>query len=124
MSIKTWLEQRRVKKLFPKSKRKFWYCGEIYTYSCELQREGKPWRTREMGLPCDRFILNPFSDAGGRIPEDGDIVPCIKVDGWIGFYQVSNKYRYSSAGSDFASWDDGYEVDLQLHHIERAAIKG
>jgi len=114
------LAERRARRLFPKKKEGFWYCGEIYNYSCELHTAGKPYKTKEMGLPCEKFLINPFSDAGGKIPEVGDIVHCIKLDGWIGYYQVVKKWRYSSAGSDFAGWDDGYEVNLKLHHCERA----
>lgn len=121
MSLRNWLAKRKVEKMFPSEKNRFWYCGEIYNYAYELQREGKPWKTREMNLPCDRFIINPYSDAGGKIPEVGDIVPCVKLEGWIGFYKVINKKSYSSPGSDFASWDDGFEVDLKLHHVELAA---
>ena len=72
MLLRKWLEQRKVNKLFPKAKPNFWYCGEIYLYSSELRQEGKPWKTSEMGLPCDRFIINPFCDSGGSIPRVGD----------------------------------------------------
>lgn len=122
MGLRDYLQARRVGKSFPKEKEHFWYCGEIYTYANELREQGKPWRSSEMELPCDRFIINPFSDSGGKIPKDGDILPCIKVDGWIGFYQVSNRHMYSSAGSDFASWDDGYSVDLKFHHCEKETM--
>ena len=120
MGLGELLAERRARRLFPKKKERFWYCGEIYDYSYELYKAGKPHKTKEMGLPCEKFLINPFSDAGGKIPEVGDIVPCIKLDGWIGYYQVVKKWRYSSAGSDFAGWDDGYEVNLKLHHCERA----
>ena len=122
MGLIAYLQARRAKRLFPKEKKKFWYCGEIYTYSHELLRAGKPHKTSEMGLPCDKFIINPFSDSGGRIPKEGDVIPCIKLNGWIGFYLVTHKGSYSSAGSDFAMWDDGYDVDLKFHHCERKAL--
>ncbi len=107
------------RRYFPRVKKDFWYCGEIYHYSHELQQAGKPWKTSEMNLPCGKFIINPFRDSGGKIPNVGDIVPCIKLDGWIGFYKVTKKYMYSSPGSDFAMWDDGYHINLKLHHLER-----
>lgn len=120
MKLREFFAERRARRLFPKKKERFWYCGEIYDYSHELLKAGKPYTTREMELPCDKFIINPYSDTGGKIPKVGDIIPCIKSDGWIGFYLVTDKGRYSSAGSDFASWDDGYEINLKLHHCERA----
>lgn len=119
MGLRELFVERRARRLFPKKKERFWYCGEIYDYSYELHKAGKPHKTKEMELPCDKFLINPFSDAGGKIPEVGDVVPCIKLDGWIGYYQVMKKWCYSSAGSDFAGWDDGYEVNLKLHHCER-----
>lgn len=117
--LKEFFAKRRVRKLFPKIKEKFWYCGEIYTYSYDLDRAGKPSKTSEMELPCEKFIINPYSDAGGKVPQVGDIIPCIKIDGWIGFYLVTKKDWYSHYG-DFAMWDDGKAVDLKLHHCERA----
>lgn len=119
MGLAAYLQARRVRKLFPKKKDKFWYCGEIYEYSYELLKAGKPHMTKEMGLPCGKFLINPYSDAGGRIPREGDVIACIKLDGWIGYYLVTKKWRYSSAGSDFAGWDDGYNVDLKFHHCEK-----
>lgn len=124
MGLRNYLAERRARKLFPKKKGKFWYCGAIYDYSYELHRASKPWRTKELELPCETFLINPYSDAGGKIPEVGDIAPCVKLDGWIGYYEVTKRWRYSSAGSDFASWDDGYEVNLRLHHCVRAEKTG
>ena len=120
MTIKGFLARWKTRRRFPRVRKRFWYCGEMITYSSDLYREGKPCRTRDMELPCDRFIVNPYSDSGGKIPKVGDILPCIKIDGLIGYYEVLEKRRYSSAGSDFAPWDDGYEIDLKLHHCERA----
>ena len=105
MGLKALLARR----LFPSKKDNFWYCGAAFNY------EGS-----SRDLPVNKFILNPYRDTGGKIPEVGDIVPCIKLNGWIGFYKVIKKWRYSSAGSDFAMWDDGYEINLKLHHVERA----
>lgn len=108
-----------IETLFPREKLHFWYCGEIYNYAYELQQHSKPYKTSEMGLPCERFLINPYSDAGGKVPREGDIIPCIKLEGWIGYYIVTRKGWYSHYG-DFATWDDGKEVDLVLHHIEKA----
>lgn len=122
MGLRELLAERRARRLFPMRKERFWYCGEIYNYSYELCKAGKPYKTKEMGLPCEKFLINPYSDASGKIPEVGDILPCIRLNGWIGYYEVIKKWRYSSAGSDFASWDDGYEVNLKLHHCKRSPI--
>lgn len=122
MGLRSYFAERQTKRMLPKKKERFWYCGEIYTYSYELMKTGRPWKTRELELPCETFLINPYRDSGGKIPEIGDIIPCIKLDGWIGFYLVTDKERYSSAGSDFASWDDGYEVDLKFHHCEKAPV--
>lgn len=117
--MKGFILERMARRHFPKKKERFWYCGAIYNYSYDLNRAGKPWKTKEMELPCEKFIINPYSDTGGKIPRVGDILPCIKIDGWIGFYLVTRKGWYSHYG-DFAPWDDGKEVDLKLHHCERA----
>ncbi len=121
MGLRELLAERRARRLFPKKKERFWYCGAFFDYQYELYKKGKPWKRKEIELPCETFLVNPFNDAGGRIPEVGDILPCIKANGWIGYYLVAKKWRYSSAGSDFASWDDGYEINLKLHHCERVS---
>lgn len=117
MSIIHWFTSLRAIWLFPKVKKKFWYCGEINDYAYDLMKQGKPWKTSEMNLPCEKFLINPYSDSGGKVPKVGDIIPCIKLYGWIGYYLVTNKGWLSHYG-DFALWDDGKAVDLRLHHIE------
>ncbi|GAI49782.1 unnamed protein product, partial [marine sediment metagenome] len=91
---------------------------EFYNYQYELMKQGKPWSGKEIKLPCETFLVNPFVNYN-QIRE-GAVLPCIRTNGWIGFYLVTDKRRYSSAGSDFASWDDGYGINLKLHHCERA----
>lgn len=118
MGLKEFLAERQARKLFPKKKEGFWYCGEFYEYQYELYQAKKPWKSKELVLPCEKFLIN-WPQCYNQICE-GAILPCIKLDGWIGFYLITKKWRYSSAGSDFASWDDGYEVNLKLNHCERA----
>jgi len=122
MGLIAYLQARRIRRSFPRKKEKFWYCGEIFSYSCDLLKVGKPHKTKEMGLPCEKFLVNPYSGSGGGIPKEGDVIPCIKLDGWIGYYEVIGKERYASAGSDFAGWDDGYEIDLKFHHCEKEVV--
>lgn len=119
MGLREFLAERRARKLFPKKKDGFWYCGEMNDYQYELSKAGKPWKTSELEFPCDKFLINPYRNSGGRVPEESDVIPCIKVDGWTGYYRVVKKWSYSSRGSDFALWDDGYNVNLKFHHCER-----
>lgn len=94
--------------IFPQEKRDFWYCGAAFDY------EGK-----SEDLPAENFFaLNPYRDSGGKVPEVGDIVPCMKKNGWIAFYEVTKKWNPHSWG-DYALWDDGYYINLKLHHVER-----
>ena len=122
MGLRAYLGARKARKLFPKKKENFWYCGRIYAYGCDLHRAGKPHGAKDMGLPCEKFLINPYSDAGGKVPREGDIVPCIKLDGWIGYYLVTKRWMYSSPGSDFAPWDDGHYVNLKFHHCEKEVL--
>ncbi len=108
------------KRHFPKKKKDFWYCGEFNDYQYKRQQQGKPWKTKELELPCDTFLINPFSNAGGKVPDVGDIIPCIKLNGWIGFYEVTDKHNPHTWG-DYLPWDDGNQVDLRLHHVRREA---
>ncbi len=121
MGIKEFFAQRKAKKLFPKQVKDFWYCYEIYNYQHELKKQGKPWRTAEMGLPCEKLLINPYKNSD--LIRVGAILPLMKVDGWIGFYEITKKWMYSSPGSDFASWDDGSYVNLKLHHLERVKVE-
>lgn len=118
MNILEYLAERRVRKLFPQRKDDFWYCWEFNEYQHQQMKQEKPWKSSELELPCEVFLVNPFKNYD-RIKE-GSILPCIKLEGWIGYYQITKHWRYSSAGSDFASWDDGFNVNLKLHHCERA----
>ena len=113
---------RRAKNLFPKAKKKYWYCYEFHDYQYKLMKAKKPWKSSEITLPCEVFVFNPWY-TNGRLPEVGDIIPCIQLDGWVGLYEVTKKYKYESAKSmwaDLASWDDGYNIDLELHHCGKA----
>ncbi|MBA7652473.1 hypothetical protein ES703_60307 [subsurface metagenome] len=121
MGLRELVAERRAKCLFPKKKERFWYCGEFFDYQHGLYQQGKPWKSKEIELPCETFLINLVRDAEDKMPEVGDILPCIKLNGWVGFYEVTKKWRYSSAGSDFASWDDGYEINLKLHHCEKCS---
>ena len=107
----------------PKKKEDFWYCGEIFDYCGKLRDAGKPWKASEVELPCATFLINPFAEQGGKIPQVCDVIPCIKVGNFIGYYLVTKKWRYASAGSDLASWDDGYYVNLELEHYEKVPVK-
>lgn len=122
MGIRAYIGEWRARRPFPKGKKDFWYCGEMITYKSELRKKQLPWRIEEMGLPCDRFIINPYSESGGKVPKKGDIIPCIKLNGWIGFYLVTKDGMYSSAGSDFAMWDNGHSIDLEFHHCEKEVV--
>lgn len=117
MKLREYLVKRRARKLFPKQKSNFWYCGEFYGYQYQLYQAKKPWKSTEIELPCETFLVNPFQNHG-KIKE-GSILPCIKLNGWLGFYEVTKSWYYSSPGSDFASWDDGKNINLELHHIEK-----
>lgn len=107
----------------PKKVEDFWYCHEIFDYCYKLHQAGKPWKCNEIELPCETFLINPYADEGGKIPEVSDIIPCIKIGNLVGYYLVTKKWRYASAGSDFAGWDDGYYVNLEFEHYERAKRK-
>ncbi len=122
MGLLTYLQAWKARSQFPKKKENFWYCGEIHDYKYELMKAGKPHKTKDMGLPCEKFIINPYSDVGGKVPDEGDIIPCIRLNGWIGYYLVVKKWSWSSRGSDFAMWDDGYEVNMKFHHCEKEAM--
>ena len=112
--------QRKARKLFLGKIEKFWYCGAMNEYQYELSKQGKPWKASEIEFPTEEFVINPFNDAGGKVPKVGDIIPCIKKGGWVGFYEVTKKYRsYDPAFADRLPWDDGYDIDLVLHHLER-----
>lgn len=113
------IKARKARRLFPKEVKDFWYCGKIYNYRYELYMAGKPHRMEDIELPCERFLINPYINAGGKAPQVGDIIPCVKKDGWIGYYQVVRKYRYlGTTSDDFAPWDDGKAIDLKFHHCE------
>ncbi len=123
MGLTAFFRARVARRLFPKNKKNFWYCYAIYSHSYELRTVGKPHNVKDMGLPCEKFLINPYRDTGGKIPKEGDIIPCIKLKGWVGYYLVTKKWMYSSPGSDFACWDDGCYVNLKFHHCESDVLK-
>ncbi len=120
MGLRGYLEARRARKLIPKEKRDFWYCYEFYNYQYELSRAGKPWKSSELKFPCETLLLEPYRSK--REIKTGAILACIKLDGWIGYYEITKVWMYSSPGSDFAGWDDGKYVNLKFHHCERVAV--
>lgn len=107
----------RTKNFFPKTKEDFWYCGALNKYQYKLHKAGKPWKTMEIELPCTTFLINPHSEGGGKLPEVGDIIPCIKKSNLVGYYLVTKKWR-PFGSDDFLSWDDGYHVNLEFHHCK------
>lgn len=117
------IAERRAKRLFPRVKEDFWYCGAIYMYRHKLYMAGKSHKMGEIELPCEEFLINPYQNAGGKVPREGDIIPCMKVGEWVGCYLVTRKWCPSPLG-DFAEWDDGGYVNLRLHHCERAGMPG
>ncbi len=108
--------RQRAKRLFPKEKKKFWYCYEFNEYQYKLFKAGEPYSRREIELPCETFLVDHLSG----VPQEGMVIPCQKLDGWIAYYRVTKVDMYSSPGSDFASWDDGKIIDLRLVRCERA----
>lgn len=114
MNLLELFRQRRARRLFPKEKRRFWYCGELYNYQYELYKAGKSHSARDVQLPCETFLVNRL-----ETPKKGMVVSCQKLNGWIAYYKVTDVDMYSSPGSDFASWDDGKVIDLRLVRCER-----
>ncbi len=118
MRILEFLAEKHARKLFPDSKKEFWYCYEFYEYQRYLRAQSKPYRSEEIELPCGTLLLNPYRNYS-QIRE-GAILPLMKVGDWTGFYEITRRWMYASPGSDFASWDDGHYVNLKLHHCEKA----
>ncbi len=110
-------EERKVRKLFPKEKNHFWYCGEWNDYQDELRKQRLPWKSKDIKYPCDTFLVNPFVNY--QEIREGAMLPCIQVDGWVGHYLITRKWR-PFGSDDFLPWDDGYSLNMVLHHCERA----
>ena len=111
------LAKRRARRLFPAKKEAYWYCISFNEYQYSLMKQGLPFKSADIELPCETFLINPFYDHG-RITE-GAILACMKVDGWVGYYLIT-KIEGPGSWADLLPWDDGTKADLVLHHVERA----
>lgn len=116
MCLREFLELRRVKKLFPKEKRNYWYSGDFHEYQHQLHDQGKPWKSDELELPCETFLVNPFKNHSQI--RRGTILPCIRIDGYVGYYEIT-KSEGPGPWADLLPWDDGCHIDLRFHHCER-----
>lgn len=110
MKMVEWFHRRRARQLFAKKVKDFWYCGEFYFYQHKLYLAGQPWGASEIVLSCETFLVDPYDET----PKVGMIIHCQRLQGWVAYYKVTKVDWYSSAGSDFASWDDGRIIDLQF----------
>lgn len=109
------LYQQRARRFFPKKVKKFHHRIEFYNYQYELCKAGKPFKAHDIELPNEMFMFSPYS----WVVQVGKVIPCQKLRGWVAYYMAMKVDMYSSRGSDFASWDDGKIVDLQLVRCER-----
>jgi hypothetical protein len=112
--------EEKARALFPEEMNDFWYCGEFNNHQKKLMEQGKPWHSGDLDLPCDTFLINPFSNYDEI--REGAVLPCIQIERWVGYYQIIRKWRPTSWG-DYLPWDDGYHVNLKLDHCERAPEK-
>ena len=110
--------QWRARRLFAKKKKDFWYCGEFYYHQYRLYTAGLPWRSTELVLPCETFLVDPYDEK----PTVGLIIHCQRLQGWVAYYKVTKVGMYSSPGSDFASWDDGKRIDMKFIECYREPI--
>ena len=51
--------------------------------------------------------------------DSGDVVELLKKDGWIAKYKITKAGKWSSWGSDLASFDDGKEYSLTFHSLTK-----
>ena len=109
-----WWESYKVKKLFPKEVLHDPVCINFHSYQYELYLAKKPQKSAEITLPVAKFMVDPFK---GTIDE-GDIIPCMKHNGYTAFYQITN-IKGPGPWADLAIWDDGKEYSFKLHHIEK-----
>ena len=132
----------RAKLKMPKEVNRWWYCGEWYAHRNEEMKAGRPYI--EEFSPYKNLI--PFPPYEGKFmfrPEQLDfeypaehpeverelegstnklpLVGAIKIDGYVGLYEITRRYR-ESAWYDGAPWDDGYRVDLCLVEVIPLAL--
>ena len=90
------LRQWKIKRKFPKVINQVWFAG------VDLDKPPK--------------YLVPYFNKERRYVNysRGDIVPMLKINGYIGYYKI---IRYEKTGSDLAGWDDGRWYNLKFYNI-------
>ena len=107
----------RARKAMPKTVKKWWYCGEWCTYRSEMSVHEER-RSAYVEYPIEgKFMFNPHDTVLGNQDLVEGLIPAYRHNGYIGLYkQVGHAYYGQGQGahSDWASWDDGLNIDLRL----------